>query len=323
MSLINLPNSPALATASAPGAMPATEFAKTSAISQAEADALGQVVTDVISNNGGAAVGDVMIFTDEGVLAAAQADTLAHATGIRGVWSGSRLWRRGEKSIVNFADTPVKGTKCYLSSTAKKAQTAAPTASMVPRMLGFVDRVLTANTAEVFLDYDEDRDNNREWLLETYAPTVDAQSYAFALNPALWKSLRFLGANIGKVDGANIIEIRADSSQSGGSYGWIETSTTGSTSVQTAAYAIGANIGKYDGAGAISYFEAGLRKCPDGTWRYWSIGGGHEITASTSARMGEYIGKLGAVTTNIQLANSVANAFQGNVATVEFFGRVL
>jgi hypothetical protein len=202
----------------------------------------GVAVTEVFTNIGGAVAGDIMRANGAGILAAAQNDTIANASKIRGVWNGSRLCRTGEVAIVNFANQPVVDTACYLSGTAKLATMTAPTASVVPRKIGRVTQVLSASQAYVELSIDEDRDNDKLWtILDTTVADTPQTQNDHTINLAVYNQLVLEVTGWGKLNTANSVTAQADGAAGTES---VETYETNVASVA------GANRVWYGGTGA-------------------------------------------------------------------------
>lgn len=292
-----------LATAISPGALPP-----------------GYISPEVIAPVAYAG-GNIVTWAGAGVLGYPQNDTMAHASSIVGVWNGSRICGASETCLVNFSGSIVEGNIAYLSGVAGLATMTAPTASVVPRKIGRVVKAVSISTALVRLSIDQSRDDLTLWPLESYTPSVDAQSYVLVLNPALWSELHIYGSQVGNTAGADILEIRADSVQSGIASGEVGTGPTGNMAIQLYAYSVVANIGKLDNGGQSS-FSVHLRKV-NGVWQYESTSFGSSADHSTSVRCARWNGVLGTVTSGLQLYNSVAASFQANIANVQLFGKVL
>jgi hypothetical protein len=83
----------------------------------------------IITNSGSASSGDIVRLASTGVLAKAQADSVAHAVSVIGSWDGTQVLPFSSQPIVTFDSAPIVGQPCYLSSTVAGALTSTTPAS--------------------------------------------------------------------------------------------------------------------------------------------------------------------------------------------------
>jgi hypothetical protein len=104
-----------------------------------------------VESVGGAIAGEVVRLVSDGDYAPAQADSRANASGLAGVWDGSRVRTSGDEVLASFDGVPARGP-CYLSSSVAGALTCGPTVHLtMPRYMGRVTRVVDSSHARVRL----------------------------------------------------------------------------------------------------------------------------------------------------------------------------
>lgn len=212
---------------------------------------------DSVTSVGGLVVGDIAVLT-AGVLSGALNDTIAHAK-VAGVWDGVRLRKRGELALVNFSGTPVVDGTCYLSGTSKLATMTAPTGAVVPREIGTVQALTGANQALVQLSIDIGRDDAKEWLLETYAPTGNANSKVWTINPLLYKRISLRHQRFGGSSSFNFDSLYLTSDAGGDHYYRVANSAIINTDTKAHIHDAGGAAQTYPGTNLTEMYVVGAR----------------------------------------------------------------
>jgi hypothetical protein len=276
----------------------------------------------------------VMVDAGTATGAAACADALGNARGLIGVTyapvatsSPGTARRLGLVEIdVETGATPEPGQEAFLSdhrdaNTIGGFCTNAIDGTMYPRSLGVFRSSVSSGRAWVELAIDESRDDAREWLIQTWAPTVAAASYTFSCTGAGWRELKLLFADVGPSSGFVQVDVRPNGA---------------------------ANLGRgvFAHAGGQNPAAAGnLRMLDDSgaAWSYPIYGHATFRRLASVAALGPYLGVMDVQysmlgvntegerqlrgfiqwpTTGLALVSAVGTQFQANIARVQLSGKV-
>jgi hypothetical protein len=99
---------------------------------QSAADQAAGNLSATITNSGGAAVGDLVRLVAPGILAKAQADTVAHAAALVGVWNGTTVVPLNGFRVINCVAAPTAGPLYMSAVVGGKAENVAPPLGISP-----------------------------------------------------------------------------------------------------------------------------------------------------------------------------------------------
>lgn len=244
-----------------------------------------------------------------GSVVKARANTIAGARGIVGVGdSALGIARAGRVRIVaDSTCAPAINGEAYLSDEAGGLVASAIDGGLYPRLVGYFAEgaVAVDGTVAVWLAIDEMRDDCREWLLESWAPTVDTQVKDFTFTPGLFRDVRLL-ADFGDDTAEEYADLRVDGAS------------------PTVYHSGLAYAGLTAGQSTFRVGGTNKRTCSDTLLtRYalkWSV---YSFSIPDSNGESGVINMTAvAPTTSIGLAGTTADTFRGNQSTVKFYGKV-